>query len=565
MILSDKRGVQQIVVTLAGLGLREVVVCPGSRDAPLIISFNRHPDFHCTSIRDERSAAFFALGKSIESGQPVALVCTSGSAALNFSPGIVEAYYQRIPLIVLTADRPKEWTDQGDGQTINQTDIFRNFIRKSYELKGEANTQTDIWFNNRCLSEGYNMAVSSNKGPVHFNIPLHEPLYKTAEFRDEISQRVFVEEVPEKRLSKQQLADLITSFLQAEKVMILAGQHPKSKALEEELIKMAALDNVVVLTESTSNLHHPLFVENIDRCITGMEQEQAKELLPELLITIGGAVVSKRIKKILREHRPKLHWNIHPFEATMDTYQSLTNAIPMEPVPFFHQFRNHLSGVPSGYRQKWQQLKKEKERRHNAFCDITGYSDFKVFQKIYACLPADIHLHVANSSPVRYAQLFDNSKVTDTWCNRGTSGIDGCGSTAVGAATASPEKDFLFITGDVAFQYDNNALWGNPEVQNLKIIVLNNGGGGIFRIIEGPNNVQERKEFLETAMDSDVRKLAAHYHWNYLAVDKEAKLEEILITFFSKETRRTILEIFTNPEKNPVVLEKYWKFLNNKK
>jgi 2-succinyl-5-enolpyruvyl-6-hydroxy-3-cyclohexene-1-carboxylate synthase len=181
MKLSNKNSIQQIVISAAALGLKNIIIAPGSRNAPLIISFNQHPGIQCTSIRDERSAGFFALGKAIELKQPVALLCTSGSAALNFAPAIVEAYYLRIPLIVFTADRPTEWIDQGDGQTIDQKNIYNNYIRKSYNLNGDAINENELWYNNRCLNEGFAIANKINPGPVHFNIHLSEPLFETSD------------------------------------------------------------------------------------------------------------------------------------------------------------------------------------------------------------------------------------------------------------------------------------------------------------------------------------------------------------------------------------------------
>ncbi len=549
-----------MVLTLAGLGLKEVILCPGSRDAPLVISFSRHPAFHCTSIRDERSAAFFALGKAIELKQPIALVCTSGSATLNFAPALSEAFYQRIPLIVLTADRPKEWTDQGDGQTINQTAIYRNFVRKSYELNGEASDTTALWFNTRCLCEGYSIAAISDKGPVHFNIPLSEPLYGLG-VPGEQEVRIFREEETEKRLSGQTLSALLTEYLACEKVMILAGQHPADQALQQALSGMAPFENVIVLTESTSNIHDPAFIENIDRCITHMDDNEASACTPDLLITVGGAVVSKRMKALLRKHRPKYHWNVHPYDASMDTYQSLTRAIFMQPAPFFRQLRSEITAVSSDYRQKWMQLKEKLNRLHEVFCRDCDYSDFKIYSKIYSHIPEDTYLHLSNSSPIRYAQLFDNQKIAGTWSNRGTSGIDGCTSTAMGAAAASPGKKFLLITGDVAFQYDINGLWNDQAVNNLNILVINNGGGGIFRIIPGPDKVEELEPFFETSMHSDVKKIAAHFKWNYLSVRDEESLEPLLKRFFRETAGRTILEIFTDAAKNPLVLKQYWKYL----
>lgn len=562
MELSDKKGVQQIVLALATLGLKEVVVCPGSRNAPLIISFNRHPAFHCTSVRDERSAAFYALGRALELQQPVAVLCTSGSAALNFAPAIVEAYYQRIPLLVLTADRPKIWTHQGDGQTINQTEIFRNYIRKSYEINGDAQTKNDLWFNARCLSEGYAIATCTDNGPVHFNIPMSEPLYDVAEVSENETHGIFRDTLIEKQLSEKSLSMLAGQFSASKKVMILIGQRLPNGTLSDYIKQIAALENVAVLTESTSNIHHPDYIENIDRCITGLSKAEIKELMPDLLITIGGSLISKRIKKILREVAPKHHWNVNAFDATMDTYQSLTNAIALEPVHFFKQISEQLKPVTSDYKSRWQLLKNKKEKAHHDFCREAAYSDFKVFQSIFKTIPATTHLHIANSSAIRYAQLFDYSKTPSTWSNRGTSGIDGSSSTAMGAASASPHKDFVLLTGDVAFHYDKNAFWNDAAPDNLKVIVVNNSGGGIFRIIPGPDKIDEREQFIETTMNTNATKIAEHYGWDYLTVRHENELENTLKAFFEPTTKKTILEIFTDAEMNPIVLDQYWKYLN---
>ncbi|MCO5234815.1 MAG: 2-succinyl-5-enolpyruvyl-6-hydroxy-3-cyclohexene-1-carboxylic-acid synthase [Chitinophagaceae bacterium] len=560
MKLSGKKGIQHIVMSLAALGLEEVVLCPGSRNVPLMISFNRHPAFRCTSIRDERSAAFFALGKALELQKPVALVCTSGSATLNFAPAVSEAYYQRVPLMILTADRPGEWIGQGDGQTINQTCLYRNFIRGSYTLRGDASTPTDFWYNRRCLSEGYNIATLSDPGPVHFNVPLSEPLYQVAETAD-IHPGIFKETETEKKLTATSLSVLKEEFAGCTKVMILTGQHRVDPVFREELVRMAGFENVIVLTESLSNTHHSRFIENIDRCITNFSKTEAEEWAPELLITVGGAVVSKRIKAFLREQSITHHWHIDSFDAMQDTYQSLTRAIPMDPAVFFQQLQPVLPQVVSGYREKWLKRKDRLAILHEAFFDQCAYSDLLVFYKLYQHIPANTFVHLSNSSPIRYAQLFDNQEIAGSFSNRGTSGIDGCTSTAVGAATAAPQKSFLLITGDVAFHYDINALWNNTTVDNLKILVINNGGGGIFRIIAAPHELDEMEAFLETSMTTNAEKLAAHFGWDYLPVRHENVLEESLQSFFKKVAGRTILEIFTDAKKNPVILEQYWEFL----
>ncbi len=563
MTLSNKKGVQHIVLALAELGIKEVIICPGSRNAPLVISFNRHPNFICTSIRDERSAGFFALGKSIESKQPVVLVCTSGSAVLNFAPAIVEAYYQRIPLIIITADRPTEWVDQGDGQTIKQHEIYNNYIQKSYTLDGDSADAQKIWHIARSISEGVSIATSTNKGPVHFNISMNEPLYKTEEININSAVSIFKTPITQEFICNEQLQEFATQFSSTKKILFLIGQLQIDKELESMLIHFAKQDNVIVLTESTSNVHHPDFIENIDRCITNLGDEAAKALMPDLLVTMGGAIVSKRIKSLLRKFRPAAHWNIHPYDATMDTYQSLTTAISMQPTAFLTLLSQYHIPVNSDYKNNWQQLQQQKVTLQLEFEAIAPFSDFKVFQKTLSAIPKNTILHVANSSPVRYVQLFDNSHIAETWSNRGTSGIDGCTSTAMGAAAAAPEKSFVLITGDVSFQYDINALWNDQQIQNLKIIIINNGGGGIFRIIEGPNSIDERSEFLETAMTTHFAHIAQHFSWNYIQAKDEQTLNEALLYFFNPDNKRIILEIFTDAKNNPVVLADYWNHLKN--
>lgn len=562
-MLSAKGGIRQIVETLAAMGLREVVLCPGSRNAPLVISFNRHTAFSCTSIRDERSAAFFAMGMALELNQPVAVVSTSGSAALNFAPAISEAYYQRIPLIVITADRLKEWTDQGDGQTINQTNIYQNYIRKSYELRGDASNESDRWHNNRCLNEGWNIATFTNKGPVHFNIPLSEPLYQVVEVEPS-KERIFSEVKVDRILPEDVLYKLQSAFLSSKKVMILIGQHAKNTSLESAIIRLAGFENVVVLTESTANIDHPDFVKYIDRCITTLSDEEAAILMPDLLITIGGAIVSKRIKSILRKFRPQQHWLIGQDHDFVDTYQSLTLAIPMKSDVFFRQLADGLKGCASNYRKEWLMRKQALETLHNQFCKAKKiYSDFSVFDEIFKNMGCNVHLHIANSSPIRYAQLFESKSVADTWCNRGTSGIDGCTSTAMGAAFASPDKQFLLISGDVAFNYDINALWHDHIIENLNIIVINNGGGGIFRIISGPDTIEEMEPYFETSMDTDLSHVAERFQWEYLTANDDASLKKALSKIMDGNTKKCILEIFTEPQTNPAVLKQYWDFLKN--
>jgi 2-succinyl-5-enolpyruvyl-6-hydroxy-3-cyclohexene-1-carboxylate synthase len=575
MKLSDKKSIQQIVLTLAGLGLKDVVISPGSRNAPLTISFNQHPQFECLSIRDERSAAFFALGKAIELKGPVALLCTSGSAALNYAPAIVEAYYQRIPLIVITADRPPEWIGQQDGQTINQQNIYKNYIRKSYTLDGDTINEEQLWYNNRCLNEGFAIATQTDPGPVHFNIPVSEPLYNLQEI-DSSVPKIISAPVTKKLLDDKELQELQNVFANSKKVMILAGQQPPDPELNNMLAQMAAYSNTILLCESTTNVKHPDFIANIDRCLVSFNEKETPDFMPDLLITFGGAIVSKKIKAILRKNKPRQHWNIHPHDAFIDSYKALTRPISMRTNEFLKQFLSAPWAVLppttskamqqfemhlSGYKELWRQRASILENKHREFIGHIEYSDLFVFSEIYSKIPGDTFVYFSNSSPIRYAQLFDNSNLKSTHCNRGVSGIDGCTSTAMGAASSNPAQSYVLITGDVAFFYDNNAFWNDQLPENLKIILINNSGGGIFRIIEGPSDAKELEDFFETKHNTSAKKLVEFYKWNYLSANDEQTLGSALNHFFDPQQKHIVLEIFTPNEVNPKVLASYFKHL----
>lgn len=560
MKLSNKKAVQQIVCALADWGVRQVVICPGSRNAPFIISFNQHPAFTCTSVRDERSAAFFALGMALETQEPVVIVCTSGSAVLNFAPAIVEAYYLRVPIIVITADRPEMWINQGDGQTINQQNIYQNYIRASYNLDGEAIGES-LQHQLSQIKDGLSIATKQDVGPVHFNVFLDEPLFGT-ESISEIPTGVGAEKKDWGNDDEVDFKKLGEDFSSSKKVMILVGQQDVDHELNDLLNQFGQFENTVILTETTSNVHHQEFIEQIDRTIMSMTDQEVEQYFPDLLITIGGAIVSKKVKSHLRKVKPHAHWNIHPYDANMNTFQCLTDPISMLPKAFFNRLLKEIDPtIISDYKQQWLLRKEALEKLHESYCASAPYSDFYVFSEIIKEFPRDTVLHLGNSSPIRYAQLFDNSNIKKTHANRGTSGIDGCTSTSMGAAFANPDQNFILISGDISFFYDNNALWNDGPIKNLKIIVINNSGGGIFRFIPGPATTDELEKYFEAEQKRSVKKLAELHDWNYQVAESKEDLKNALTTFFDPKIEKTILEIFTPQLINASVLNGYFKYL----
>lgn len=557
---SDKEGIRILTELLVRKGVKRVVLSPGSRNAPLIVAFAREKAIEHFVVLDERSAAFFALGMAQQSGEPVALACTSGTALLNYAPAIAEAYYQRIPLVVISADRPEEWIDQDDSQTIRQKGALDQIVKKSYQLPVEIQSGEERWYVNRTVNEALNYAQSGRKGPIHINIPLHEPLYGVQKYLPADEQRCIGFVDTAQQLSKGVLATFQQHFLESRKVLVLAGFYAPDPELSEALDKLSAMDNVVVLTESLSNLCQKNYISTIDRVLACIDEEEQAEFAPHLLITFGGPLVSKIVKTFLRNNPPRRHWSLDKSEHPADTFKFLTNHINLEAKDFFNQFIQELCPPSSDYAERWKAKSQLAAVRHEEYVNEAVWSDLKAFSYIIPSLPPGCRLQLSNSTPTRYAQLFKYSQVARTDGNRGTSGIEGATSTAVGASWVNPGMT-VFITGDMSFLYDSNALWNRYITPSLRIIVMKNGGGGIFRFIPGPSGLQELDEFFETAQEVDVEGFAILHNFRFYRAADEGQLKGILPLFFQPGDRPVILEVETPRLKNDVVLKSYFKYL----
>lgn len=542
---------QSIIQICQAKGVTDIVISPGSRNAPLTIGFASNPDFKCYSIADERVAAFFGLGLAQQKHKPVALVCTSGSALLNYYPAIAEAFYSQIPLIVISADRPAEKIDIGDGQTIRQQNVYDNHILFSANLLAEASPENDTLINQAIAVAKY------SKGPVHINAPFEEPLY---EMVAEPSVQVEVQFVtPPVYEVTEDLPDYAQLWNKAKKKLVLVGVNAPN-TIDAEIINYLAADpSVVVMTETTSNLHHDTFLNSIDTIITPFTPQDFEDWKPEVLLTFGGMVVSKRVKAWLRKYKPQQHWHIDPLRA-YDTYGALTKHFTVTPNIFFSSFLPLVSQVESNYKKIAIELNAFRKVKHDAYQEKIPFSDHKAFGHIFPSLPDDSQLQISNSSAIRYAQLFDIKASVEVFCNRGTSGIDGSTSTAVGAAVASG-KQTVMLTGDVSFLYDSNALWNNYIPESFRIVLINNAGGGIFRILPGHNETPVFNTFFETTHNLTAEHLAKMFGFDYITATDEASLLEGLDGFYASSSKPKILEVFTPMQENDRILLQYFKVL----
>ena len=543
---------QSIIQTCLSKGITTIIISPGSRNAPLTIGFSSNPVFNCYSIADERSAAFFALGIAQQTKKPVALVCTSGSALLNYYPAFAEAFYSQIPLVVISADRPQNKIDIGDGQTIRQENVFEKHSLYNANLQELVSIEND-----KKINEAINCAIDK-KGPVHINAPFEEPLYETV---SELSVvvTVFASANETQMISIEELSEFATIWNSSPRKMVLVGVNDPNVVSDKTVEALANDNSVVVLTETTSNLHHPSFINNIDTIITPFSNEDFEAFCPDILVTFGGMIVSKRIKAFLRKYKPKHHWHIDSLRA-YDTFGILTKHFEVDTNEFFDAFLPLTKSVASDYFEKSEALKLLRKQKSDLYLSKIPFSDFKVFEKVIPHLPKNSQLQISNSSAIRYAQLIDIDPSIEVYCNRGTSGIDGSTSTAIGAAVANG-KQTVFITGDIGFLYDSNGLWNNYIPKNFKIILINNGGGGIFRILPGHAETPVFNTFFETSHCLTAEHLAKMYGFEYCIASDESSLVTSLTNLYGQNEKPSILEIFTPTLVNNTILLQFFKEL----
>jgi len=543
---------QSILQILLAKEITNIIISPGSRNAPLTIGFASNPSFQCYSIADERVAAFFALGIAQQTRKPTVIVCTSGSALLNYYPALSEAFYSEIPLIVVSADRPQSKIDIGDGQTIRQQNVFENHSLYNANLTEEASEENDIKIN-----EAINTAINK-KGPVHINAPFEEPLYETVSELT-VNSKVFASANEPQTIESAALLEAASIWNTATRKLILTGVNEPNSINQETIEAFANDESVVVMTETTSNIHHPSFINSIDTIITPFTADDFEAFRPEILVTFGGMVVSKRIKAFLRKYKPKHHWHVDSLRA-YDTFGALSKHFEIDPNTFFNAFLPLTAKIESDYFSQMDSVKTLRNEKHEIYLSKIPFSDLKVFEKVIGSLPKNSQLQISNSSAIRYAQLIPIDKSIEVYCNRGTSGIDGSTSTAIGAAVGNP-KQTVFITGDIGFLYDSNALWNNYIPKNFKIILINNAGGGIFRILPGHEETPVFNTFFETTHKLTAEHLAKMYNLNYFTANDEESLIQGLKTLYSKNDEPGILEVFTPTLENNAVLLQYFKEL----
>lgn len=557
MVSSDKWVVQLVIDQCVAHGVKHIVFSPGSRNAPFAIAASKHDSIETYVIHDERSAGFFGIGLSEKTEAPVALCCTSGSAPANYVPAITEAYYRNIPLIVISADRPNAWINQGDGQTIQQLGLFKEFVRYSCHLEDGNLTPTTQWQYQRETALLFSKATGMNRGPVHLNVGLSEPLYREAEKTSNLSRTIHF---PINRSVDEASLQPVQQAIEGKKTMVICGQMPPNPKLQSVLATFSERNDVVILVENTSNLQSERFNACIDRSLASLPASTLEAFQPEILISIGGAVVSKKIKDFLRTTPLEMHIKVGFDFPEMDTYQQLSHSFLCDPIDFFSQLNESAPlKSQSNFFGKWKQLDyKGKDLLAEFTQETEHFTDFEVYQILMRTLEEGTTLHMGNSSVVRYCQLFDPIHQCNYFANRGTSGIDGSLSTALGYASKDEGLNVI-IVGDISFLYDSAALQIQTTQSNVKILLINNHGGGIFRIIPGPRESDQLERYFE-AQHGHTGAFAAQLGWEYSAVSTAKAFADALPSFLASDLR-SILEIQTEREVNPKILNDFFTFI----
>lgn len=527
--MSGKRELQELAALMQAHGVTRCVVSPGSRNAPIALTLEA-AGIECRAVVDERSASFMALGWAQQVQAPVAVCVTSGSAVLNLHPAVAEAYYRRIPLLLLTADRPSAWIGQQDGQTLPQPGAFGSLVRAAFNLpEGD----TDGWATNRIINEALLELRHRAGGPVQLNIPLSEPLFGITEAT--LPQSRVIRRTELARMTADDEDELLGIVAACPRRMILVGQLPQDAGIPAELVTEKQFVTVGEQLSNTRLLcNRPESL--LSQCSEGMS--------PDLLITVGGCIISKRLKQLLRNNPPREHWHICPDGEVCDTFCALTRSIEGAAEEIWELLAAFAEEGDEDFISRWAA---EPPEFSAPYCGMSAVGE------ALKALPENAVLHPGNSSAVRYAQLFPLKEGVHVECNRGVNGIEGCVSAALGFA-AGDERLQLLICGDLSFFYDMNALWVSGTGSNVRILLLNNGGGGIFSAIGAP-----KSPLVHAPHDTTAEAWVRSRGFDYASVRNEEELTAGISFLLDESTDSPrLLEVFTDAQADAALLKQFY-------
>lgn len=539
----DKTSVNQLTALLLRHGFKDIVVCPGSRNGVLIHNFHQcRETFILHSVTDERSAAFVAIGIYLSERKPVALCVTSGSALLNTMPGIAEAYFRHIPLLVISADRPAERIGQLDGQTLFQPKALQPYA-VSYNLP-ETDSLQDCRFRNRLINEAILSLQLDGKRPVHINVPLNEPLFSFSTAKLPV-ERVIREIRP--AVSPSPLPeDLMDRIARAHFPVLLIGQYEED--LSTQLWQIEEKSSLLVLPELIGSSSYSWRTNMLEEVISDMN------FAPDLVIHAGGNMVNKFLKARLHESDDCEVIRIEESTDFPDTFDHLSIIVRSSPLDVLPHLAQKL---PANETVRRMQLQLAAYRRQIGAFQVDTLSDLSVMKMLHDEVRHSgiSALHLGNSSVVRNALYFFDDEDFPVYCNRGTNGIEGSVSVACGYSLKQSGLSLLLV-GDLSFFYDQNALWMQELGGNLRIVLFNNGGGQIFQNLPGLSASPSRDRYVAASHHCAARGIAQSYGLKYFSINDMSEARETIRQFMIVESDRPVLlEVFTDPRTNKETLE----------
>ena len=559
---SNKENVNILTSLLLEYGVSDAVVCPGSRNAPIVHNLSMCEAIRCRPVTDERSAAFYALGLAIATRRPTVVCVTSGSALLNVMPAVAEAAYQHVPLIVISADRPQQWIDQLDGQTIPQSDALGRFVRKAVQLP-EPHNDEERWLCRRLVNEAMHLATCRQGSPVHINVPISEPLF---EFDTEQLPQLSRFNNIKRAVIKDASMDMPDAFHEAKRPMIVIGQLAHGTVSHETIRSLS--EKYVVMSEPLSNpsymtIHFDEAIRYIvsDNSSINDDEDDKTAYYPDYVIYVGDTLVSKPARRFLRNAKAP-SCLITPDAADIhDPLMTLTDIVECDS-DSINALLASLCDAPDTdercrFHDRWQSFLDACAAHADAYApEYSQMATVKYFEEQLADLDIDICVHYANSSAVRLACIYAQHYV---WCNRGVNGIEGSLSTAAGFSLATHDMTVCVI-GDLSFFYDQNALWNSNLRGNLRIILLNNRGGGIFRQRSGLSDSPAADDLVMASHENTAQGICTQNDIGYMSAKNMDEMQIGVVTLLTRESERPmLLEVFTDSNDDVKALEKYFK------
>lgn len=547
---TNLRNVQILIALLKENCIRHIVLSAGTRHTPLVASVEQDPWFETYSVVDERSASFFAIGLIELLQEPVAIACTSGTAAANYVSAANEAFYQHLPLVILTADRNPYYRFQQEEQMIPQTNLYDDVIRKSVTLP-HVRDDKDAWYCARVCNEALLELSHREPGPVHINFVV-ENNYPVRQGIVRFEQKELPAVRKINRLTHESSAEEWRKWadkLAASKVLVLYGQCGRLGAEAYSAFERFCMSyDCVVSTDLLSNLSGNGAIDTfmLSKAIGGAALE---DLLPDIVITMNGSTVSGGVKERLIPYAGRFeHWHVSLDGEVSDPYKCLPDVVECSPEAFFSLMADlspERGSFP--YRESWLAAVRQAEGGTPLICEELKWSAVRATQRFMARLPEGSLVHIANSNTVRIASLFGAGTSIDVFCNRGTNGIDGSMSAYLAQSYVSERPSFLVI-GDLSFFYDMNCLWTSYVTPSTRILVVNNGGGSIFHTYPSTRNVPTLDEHIAAAHGASVEGWCRDRGFDYRVASASEDFEGALDVLFGPSDRPVLVEAFTDKD-----------------